>query len=406
VDTFGAQLWSHNNVALLQFFDTRYAQSGWHNMTEFVVEYYDGVGYDGEPLKVVDVALTTEQSDSTVWLNNLTPTGAKPESPSPSATITEWDTYVYGQWDNKLLASWIVPNPSADYRPDTLLASSSITTSSKGSQSASSEPLTVLFYEDQGYGSVNNRAFEAVAPNVVVKKFQSETFTMTSLVYHAEMMSLIRGQSIGALAINQHATIDQLWIGRDCISSNNFFEREYDGLFKELKTVLAEGAQMQFFGCAIAGPNPYDNSADYSNVENECPMSYEYNAWKARRMLSTIASITEATVFASSDINSIKVKVTIGSTGWVVQVTPNDYCLEFVVGPDGYQIPYEETLPDREEHPIRAVFETSVWVPEPQVGDNLVPLDLDSEFYPRNRVDAGGEDQNVYWAPLNWWRSW
>jgi hypothetical protein len=92
-------------------------------------------------------------------------------------------------------------------------------------------------------------------------------------------------------------------------------------------------------------------------------------------------------------------------TGKKVKVTPDDFCLEFVIGPNGYQIPYTDTLPGQ-ARAIRTVFDPNVWVPEPQVGDNYTPLDAGPWFCPENRVPAGGEDQIVYWAPLNWWRSW
>jgi hypothetical protein len=50
VDVFDGHSWTHQN-GVLQFLGTRYAMSGWHGMNEFVVEYYDGVGYDGKPLQ-------------------------------------------------------------------------------------------------------------------------------------------------------------------------------------------------------------------------------------------------------------------------------------------------------------------------------------------------------------------
>lgn len=97
VDYFDGHSWTHQN-GKLQFFDTNYATSGWHEMREFAVEYYDGVGYDGEPLKVVDgwVAEGDSDPDAPAVLNTLIDTGAQENPPPPDAAITEWDTSVCG----------------------------------------------------------------------------------------------------------------------------------------------------------------------------------------------------------------------------------------------------------------------------------------------------------------------
>lgn len=120
VDYFDGHSWIHQN-GKLQFFDTNYAMSGWHEMAEFAVEYYDGVGYDGEPLKVVDGWETTQSSDpdAPAVVTTLTLTGEQPNPAPTGQAIEAWKTWVYGQWTEKLVASWKVPHPSSDFRPDT-----------------------------------------------------------------------------------------------------------------------------------------------------------------------------------------------------------------------------------------------------------------------------------------------
>jgi hypothetical protein len=100
----------------------------------------------------VDVALTTEQSDSTVWLNNLTPTGATPESPPEGSVITQWDSRIHGQWSGRLLCQSVVPNPSSDYNP--LETYNTATTSVKeadvgklgstGAASSAAQPFSII----------------------------------------------------------------------------------------------------------------------------------------------------------------------------------------------------------------------------------------------------------------------
>jgi hypothetical protein len=410
VDTFGAQLWSHNTAAALQFFDTRYAQSGWHGMTEFVVEYYDGVGYDGEPLKVVDVAITTEQSDSTVWLNNLTPTGAKPESPSPSATITEWDTYVYGQWDNKLLASWIMPNPSSDYQTSALLTEASQVSATATASSTPSSPLTVLF---QGTLSPNitvdwelEQVNKCVVPNALYLKHPTQDYSLERLVKDAQCICEVTGKKIGTLAIVEHCSVNMMVIGKDHISSYNFYEKGYDLLFRGLSEVLALGAQLQHFGCNLAGPNPYDPTANWQNVQSNVILSPEYQAMKARTMLSAIADLTQATVFASSDFSGMT-SWEVDDVGTVVSAIPFDMALEFVVGPAGYQIPWADTNPGG-SHEMNRVWEktATVWTPDPRTADTGGPFQL-SPSWPATNICTWGENQVEFWAPLpevRWWR--
>jgi hypothetical protein len=330
------------------------------------VEYYDCVGYDGEPLKVVDVALTTEQSDSTVWLNNLTPTGANPENPSPDATITEWDTHVYGQWDNKLLASWIVPNPSAEYN----------TWATSAGASGVTKPLTVMFVCTDDVFATGGDVPSNLTPeqlkqceDLYLKYIEScigsdviycpctkDKFSLDRMVEVLQVVTERFNQPVQNLLMMEHGNRGVLTIGTDEITPFNFcayispigqefttdehadsfkkigelmpakwFAREYSDDPETAANKAAEyKAQIQLYECQLAGYNPF------LGTDNEG------KKWStgARAVLTSIADLTSATVFASSDSTIIDVE----PGRKPLEVFAVDTCLEFGVDPGGIPV--------------------------------------------------------------------
>lgn len=117
-------------------------------------------------------------------------------------------------------------------------------------------------------------------------------------------------------------------------------------------------------------------------------------------MLSSIAGITGATVFASSDDTDADVTAT-----WpvrIVKVDPRDYCLEFVVGPDGKQIPWIFTLPGDSERPINRVFDPQIWG-NPQAIDVDKPNEwpyVSAVPIPRCTIPTIGENFITKYDPL------
>jgi len=81
-------------------------------MNEFVVEYYDGFGYDGEPLIVADYWQTgdTPYPGDPVGVIKGLPPGAPSDPPSPTAVVTGLSTEAFGCGSKKLKATWSIPN--------------------------------------------------------------------------------------------------------------------------------------------------------------------------------------------------------------------------------------------------------------------------------------------------------
>jgi hypothetical protein len=216
---------------------------------------------------------------------------------------------------------------------------------------------------------------------------------MERLVKDAQVMCEVTGKKIKTLAYVEHANINRILIGTDQITSYNFFQKGYYRLFEQLKDLLTEESQIQFFGCNIAGPNPYDPTANLANLENKVILSPEFQAFRARCMLSTISEITGATVFASSDSGAMGPVAIVPFLG-VVSATPIDVALEFVIGPDGHQIPFNPS----NQYPI---WDTNIWNPDPRVADTPGPFCQYPGLWPASNIQTLGEDQSLEWARLS-----
>ena len=351
VDMFDGRFWTHDHGAQLQFFDNRYAQSGWHNMSEFVVEYYDGVGYDGEPLKVVDVAITDEESESAVWLNHLVQTGGNSETPSPDVTITEWDTHVYGQWDSKLISSWIIPNPSAEYN--------SWATAARAGSGTGVKPLNVFFQAENTDTYNLSWLFEdAMGTDVLYRRYNHDGYSLESMIRDLNLMCDLRSYlyietsanyepvKIQNLMILNHGDdVGVFRVGTDTIKPDNFYERGYDKAFVQLGQIMSDQAQIQHYGCLQAGANPYDpiivaHQGDGTAYDAYTAGSLANRAWMGRRMMSTIAQLTGATVFTSSDVNGMLPVNKCSEYDFPHFEQETEMCLEFGVASSGNQVDF------------------------------------------------------------------
>jgi hypothetical protein len=355
VDWFDGKQWTHLDP-VLEFFDSRYAQSGWHNMTYFVVEYYDGVGYDGEPLKVVEMAIYPEQSNSSVWLNNLTPSGANPEGPLPDKPMTEWNTYVYGQWSNKILVSWSVPNPAQDFRgtfscPVTVLINSD--------DSESPEGMVGVRQDIQDFVETS------LEKNTILLRFGHDSYSLKEMVRDLEIVHYVVNHGeyhvtqipIQNLAINQHGSPGSFTVGTTSINWSAWDlvptwlvgnkQTGSEAEFKRLNAILADDGQIQHYGCDVARINPFYNSQDVPWIWD----LGRYLPYKARCMLATIANWTHTVVFASSDAQIVNLE----TVGGRCEVANTEMCLEFGVDFDGRQVSFEDCAQE--------VWDLALWTP-------------------------------------------
>ncbi|AFM27773.1 hypothetical protein [Desulfomonile tiedjei] len=358
VDVFDGHSWTHQS-GVLQFLDTRYAMSGWHGMNEFAVEYYDGVGYDGEPLRVVD-GWEAEQPppdpddpQPPFVLNTLTGTGAQENPPPPDAVITRWETYVFGGWSGKLLTSWAIANPSPDYNPDTYTQNTTADSASAANQLA---PLTVVcqasdyWWGEKAGGEIQSR----VGENVIWFSYSPTGYSLERLVNDLNLIYYCHNKTeIENLVILNHNNRGEFWIGSTHLKPSSlwhhtFFNdpssqhlssfdmfKTYGELFHDLDYIMKDGGQIQHYGCQPAGFYPYAETCDPSLLDS--PGSPEYQSLMGRRMLATIAHLSNTFVFASSD----KQMMSISKDAWPgKEIAVGELCLEFGVNPQGFQVNY------------------------------------------------------------------
>ncbi|AFM27770.1 Ca2+-binding protein, RTX toxin [Desulfomonile tiedjei DSM 6799] len=334
VDVFDGHSWTHQNGAL-QFFDTRYAMSGWHGMNEFAVEYYDGVGYDGEPLRVVD-GWEAEQPppdpddpQPPFVLNTLTLTGVQDNPPPPDAVITGWETSAYGQWSGKLLANWEVPNPSAGYNigtqttAATCLSVAFISTDDIVDRRSCPPDYTA---EDVALVQANIAQYfeDCLATDAICFSFDKE-MTADRMLYYMQVACASLNQPIENLLFAQHANVGYVKMGATKILTSDF--KHYEQLFRDIGEILHPSAQIQFYECNVAGINP----ALGGQVNLSDPLTME--SLGGRALLTSIAEATGAMVFGSSDLGIIEAdEHTKAVKG------PKDQCLEFGVTAGGIQV--------------------------------------------------------------------
>lgn len=133
---------------------------------------------------------------------------------------------------------------------------------------------------------------QAVKDNAKVMVVDANKDTLTTIEHNLENLVQTTGQKIGTLTIVGHGKDGAVEIGADNIQLANLFK--YESGLKSLSTVLAEGAQIQFYGCSVASDAA------------------------GQTLLGKIADDTHATVFASTN--------TTGGAG-------NDWNLEFSTTP-------------------------------------------------------------------------
>lgn len=116
---------------------------------------------------------------------------------------------------------------------------------------------------------------QAAKDNAKVIVVDANKDTLVTIEHSLENLVQSTGQKIGTLAVVAHGKDGAIEIGADNIQLANFFK--YESGLKSLSNVLAEGAQIQFYGCSVAG-----DAAGQS-------------------LLGKIADDTHATVFASTN---------------------------------------------------------------------------------------------------------
>ena len=92
---------------------------------------------------------------------------------------------------------------------------------------------------------------QAAKDNAKVIVFDANKDTLITIEQSLENLVQSTGQKIGTLAVVAHGKDGAIEIGADNIQLANFFK--YESGLKSLSNVLAEGAQIQFYGCSVAG---------------------------------------------------------------------------------------------------------------------------------------------------------
>jgi hypothetical protein len=179
------------------------------------------------------------------------------------------------------------------------------------------------------------------------------------------------------LFITNHSNVGQFTVGSTTVGWRNVYKPWYnpfgwlpgnrwDGYFERLDTIMLDGGQIQYSGCSTAGFDPFAE-VDPTNLEEWNPEDRDdWNteigqAYYARRMLSTIAYLTNTYVYASSDLGLLNVKLGDVETNRLCpydfdnQYNRTDECLEFCVGPDGYSVSYKS---------CREPFIAALWEPD------------------------------------------
>lgn len=343
VDFFDGHSWTHQS-GKLQFFDTNYAMSGWHEMSEFAVEYYDGVGYDGEPLKVVDgwraQPADPEEANGPFVLNTLTATGANSKEPPPGTVIDEWVSSIYGQWSEEFFLSYEVPNPSPDYRPSNVHQPLKVAFVSADDLVRGTElpPEWTADQREQAPSIIQNYARDCLETDAIYISFTKDQLNTYRMVDAVCKISKVFDQPIQILGIQQHGSLGVITIGNSVIHPDNYVDSspwipsESRVEFAILKNVMADDAQIQFYHCKLAGIGCYPPyfGGDLGKA-----------SYGARAMLGDIAQLTGAKVFASSDLTSFA--ITFPEDGPPL-IHPGDTCLEFAINPDRKQVDCMEML--------------------------------------------------------------
>ena len=92
---------------------------------------------------------------------------------------------------------------------------------------------------------------QAAKDNAKVIVVDANKDTLITIEQSLENLVQATGQKIGTLAVVAHGKDGAIEIGADNIQLANFFK--YESGLKSLSNVLAEGAQIQFYGCSVAG---------------------------------------------------------------------------------------------------------------------------------------------------------
>jgi hypothetical protein len=185
----------------LVFLDTEYSSTGWHSVSQFDPDLYDGVGWSHEPTILS-------------W---------RYESSSNNYYCT-----IYGTWTGGALMHYYIENPS-------------------GPTQGQDMDVAFLFNDDPDFDYLKNYTGQ----NWRVVYYDSNNFNMDSWIYQAQMISYAEGSPIDDLAIMQHGAQNNFWVGTQCIMSYNF--SSYSSYFAELGEALGPPSSIESWHCSVAG---------------------------------------------------------------------------------------------------------------------------------------------------------
>jgi hypothetical protein len=270
VECLNGGSWVHNGDIMFQ--DTEYSATGWHSVSQFDPQLYDGVGWHAEP---VTLSWTYNSSDDS------------------------FTCHVYGLWTGQNLLNYRIEDPSSSsLQPGQGPYSANNDT---GGPDPNSGDIDLIFEFNNDPNFLYQQGLIATDWRVIYYNQASSSFGMSSLVYDTQLISYAEHSLINDWALDGHGAPNDLWIGSDDISNSNV--ASYASAWSEIGECLTPyWSDVQFHHCSIAGSTA------------------------GQAMISAIANYTGVYAYASTDTSYI--------TQLGHSCGGGDMCLEYVAPPD------------------------------------------------------------------------
>jgi hypothetical protein len=201
----GSGSWAHSGD--LMFLDTDYSATGWHSVSLFDPDLYDGVGWSHEPVHYG------------LWSY---------DSGNDRFTCT-----VYGTWTGQLLMTYYIEDPS----------SSSLQPGQGG--------IDVLFefWDDARFHYQQNLI--DTDWRVIYYNQTDSNFGMNVLMHDTQLISYAEGSLIDDWALDGHGNPDSVQIGHDTLHNSNI--ASYASYWREIgETLYGSSSDVEFHHCLIA----------------------------------------------------------------------------------------------------------------------------------------------------------
>jgi uncharacterized delta-60 repeat protein len=254
-----------------------------------------------------------------------------------------WDFTIIGNGTGNVLMRYYVEDPLHNFDPWAVV---------KGTDTGTLDVYVGMLCDNHGFFTGLKQDW--LQEGVRAIWFDPDHFNVESWSYYTQLLAHAEGTTIDQMLFDAHGAVNDFQVGTDSITSSSINNHDYVSALNGIGSVMSSDAQLLIWECDVAG-----------NTDHQIYDYYQYilgNGFpdvNARNMLAKLASYTDSTVFAASDIVSVLVDTETGmpTDNHVTDTNvKGDWTLEYGVNPSGTKVAYT-TLVDH-------VFDRSLWDPD------------------------------------------